>query len=281
MEAPEGDASRALKEVVGRSYVLAYREDVTQLEEALSREGLNPTVLRAKYTALEATYARATRTFLAHHSAWLRAAEHDGYTLICEADFVPCVGVGAMPTFWPLSDPLAWGYLYQGSPRLLALIGRKPYLRGHCAPLVAYVVNAPVARVLCDFFHYEMGRHDPTQYFPFDAYLQWTAMGRNCSAFIPEKHYGEHGGLPNPEHREFGIRRAGQHRADNLAARLHFLPQYTRNSRFTFLKVRAHGRLLGLARLLTNRWIVGTETYHNGFVTKARMYAIGLKRLLF
>lgn len=269
-----------LRDVVGRCYVIAFREDVTRLVEALSVERLNPEVLRATYTCREMAYARATRCLLSHHAAWRLAARNDGYTLVCEADFVPCLGMGGFPAFWPLDDHHAWGYLYQGSPRLLALVGPRPYLRGHCAPLVAYVINSAVARVLCDFFDEQMARHDPAKYFPFDAYLQWWLMAHGCSAYIPHRHYGEHGGQPNPEHRAFGIRRAGRHRADNLAARLHFLPQYSRGSWLRFGAVRAQARMLGLARLATNRWIVDTDAYRNDPLTKLRMLGIGLGRLI-
>ena len=201
--------------------------------------------------------------------------------MICESDFVPCEGLAALPTFWPTGDPLAWGYLYQGSPRLLALIGKERYLRGHCAPLVAYVVNASVARHLCAFFDDEMSRYDPREYFTFDAHLQWGVMGRGCQAFIPMKHYGEHGGRPNPEHGMQGIRRAGEHRADNLAGPLHFMPEYCEGSRWTYWYVRTTGRLYGLARLVTKRWIVTTNAYSLGLWDKIEMVAVGLKRLLF
>ena len=113
--------------------------------------------------------------------------------------------MGSFTSFWPLDDDLAWGYLYQGSPRILAMVGSKPYLRGHCAPTVAYVVNARVAKILCDFFEYEFARYDPAEYYTFEAHLQWWAMGRGAKAFIPLRHYGEHGGLPNPEHAQHGI----------------------------------------------------------------------------
>jgi hypothetical protein len=271
---------RRLCDVVRRTHILAYKEDVAPLAEALRREGLNPVVQRASYSAEELTYARATRTFINHHMAWKEAAEEEGYTLIVESDFVPCVGIGSFPVFWPEEDPLAWGYLYQGSPRLLALVGRERYLRGHAAPLVAYVINAPVARLFCDFFRSEMTRHDPTQYFTFDAHLQWFAMKRGSSAFITFRHYGEHGGLPNPEHAIYGLPRAGQHRADNLAGRLHFLPPYAGDSRLTYLAVRLHSRLLGLGRLATNRWVADTSEYDNGLWMKARMQAIGVARLM-
>lgn len=269
-----------LGEVVAQSYVLAYKEDVDQLVAALEKEKLKPTVLRAVYSEEEQTYSRNVRTFMNHHSAWQRAAKQDGYTLICESDYVPCLDVASFPTFWPTDDQLAWGYLYQGSPRLLALIGREKYLRGHCAPLVAYVVNAAVAKHLCDFFDFEMSKRDRRQYFSFDAFLQWSAMGRGCNAYMPMKHYGEHGGRANPEHGVHGMRRAGEHRADNLAGPLHFLPQYCEGSQSTYRLVRAKERLYGFARLLANKWIVNTSVYKLGLGDKIEMAAVGLKRLV-
>ena len=54
------------------------------------------------------------------------------------------------------ANPLAWGYLYQGSPRLLALIGSQPFLRGHTAPLVAYVINQGVAEIFLWYYEGEL-----------------------------------------------------------------------------------------------------------------------------
>lgn len=269
-----------LGEVVAQTYVLAYKEDIDPLVAALKAEKLNPTVLRAVYTKEEETYSRTVRTFMSHLSAWRRAAELEGYTLICEADFVPCKGLASFPTFWPSDDPLAWGYLYQGSPRLLALIGAEKYLRGHAAPLVAYVVNARVAAILCTCFYAEMAGREPQDFFAFDGALQWSAMGRGCRAFITVKHYGEHGGKANPEHGLHGVRRAGEHRADNLAGPLHFPPQYCEGSRLTYALVRMKERLYGLARLATNRWIFRTHAYPYSISNKIEMTVVGLKRLL-
>ena len=277
---PTDPAVISMNEVVNQSYVLAYQEDITSLVVALTKEKLNPTVLQASYSEEELLYSRNTRTFISHYKAWLLAADHDSYTLICESDFVPCVGLGSFPIFWSINNSSAWGYLYQGSPRLLAVIGEGEYLRGHCAPLVAYVINAQIAHILCDFFHDEMTRCDPKKYFTFDSHLQWFVMGRGGRAFIPRKHYGEHGGLPNPEHQESGIARAGRHRADNLAARLYFRPQYAENW-VKYIAVRTCARMLGWARLLSNRWITDTNVYYNGPKTKLKMNAIGMRRLLF
>jgi len=270
-----------LGEVVARSYVLAYREDVDSLVSALDQEKLNPTILRAVYTKEEETYSRVYRTLLNHYSAWQRAAEQDGYTLICEGDFVPCKDLASFPTFWPMNDPLAWGYLYQGSPRILALVGSERYLRVHCSPLVAYVVSRGVAKKLCGFLGAVMAGRTPQDYFSFDAFVQWWAMGEGCSAYMPMKHYGEHGGKANPEHGAQGIRRAGEHRADNLAGPLYFLPQYCEGSDLTYMLGRMKERCYGLARLATGRWFEPTESLPSTFAGRLEMKAMGLKRLLF
>jgi len=194
------------------------------------------------------TFPTNTRAFINHFRGWKEVAESPGFTLICEADFVPCKGFGTFPVFWPIQKRLAWGYLYQGSPRLLAW--QRPFLRGHCAPLVAYVINSSVAEVFLKFYEHEIREYGPQTYFSFDAHLQWWTMGRGCEAYIPMCHYGEHGGLPNPEHRRFGrLPRAGRHRADNLAGALAFLPQYAKGSWVRFWVERLEARALGWARL--------------------------------
>jgi hypothetical protein len=270
-----------LGQIISRSLILCYRERIDELEASLAAWDLKPQVLRGSYSAAELAYPAATRTLLNHRRAWEIAAGAPGYTLICEADFVPCRALRTLPVFWPTEDPMAWGYLYQGSPRLLAIVGPQRYLRGHCAPLVAYAVNGHVARCMLKFFDQAIERHGTTAYFTWDAQIQWWVMGQGAQAFMPPRHYGEHGGLPNPEHRQSGIvTRAGRHRADNLAGALAFLPQYAGGSRFRYLRERAVARVLGWARLLSGRWIVDTNVYPRNLRATARMYWIGVRRLL-
>ena len=239
-------------------------------------------MLRASYASLELEYPAATRTFMNHRHAWQIAAGATGYTLVCEADFVPCRSLGDLPVFWPTANPMAWGYLYQGSPRLLAIVGPQQYLRGHCAPLVAYIVNKPVAECMLRFFDREIEEYGTATYFTWDAHLQWWVMGQGAEAYIPVRQYGEHGGLPNPEHRKSGlVKREGRHRADNLAAPLAFLPQYANGSWLRFLRERAVARTLGWGQLLSGRWIVDTDTYCRPFRSTAQMYWTGFRRLLF
>jgi hypothetical protein len=272
---------KALRDVVSRSLIICYKEDVGELEAQLRLAGLAPTELRGIYTPEEQQYSAVIRCFLNHRNAWQIAAETPGYTLICEADFVPCRSLGEFPVFWPLENPLAWGYLYQGSPRLLNLVGATVFLRGHCAPLVSYVINQLVAKIMLRFFEHEIREYGREKYFAFDAHLQWWVMGQGGEAYIPLRHYGEHGGLPNPEHAKSKmVRRGGLHRADNLAGPLAFLPQYAQGSWHAFRLERAKARVFGWGRLLTGRWIIDTDVYKRDLRRTIDMQWIGVRRLL-
>jgi hypothetical protein len=280
-KANDVDHRSILRDVVKKAIVVAYREEVSRLVSSLTLEGFEVEVLRRQYTSEEMAYSRASRTFLSHHNAWRKAGETPGYTLICEADFVPCRGLGDFEVFWPKENAYAWGYLYQGSPRLLAIIGPQGFLRGHAAPTVCYVVNGTVASLMLKFFEYENERNDLRTYITFEAHLQWYLMGLGADAFIPMHHYGEHGGFPNPEHAKLGLlSNEGQHRADNLMSSLHFLPPYANGSYLSFFRVRLASHLLGFARLLTGRWIGRTDAYRLRPIDMIKMYLLGLRRLI-
>lgn len=166
-----------LSDVIQRSFILSYKEDVGLLESTLKDEKLQPTVIRASYSDEELTYSRMTRCLMNHYNAWKLAAKEQGYSLICESDFVPCKKIGELPTFWPLENPLAWAYLYLGSPRLMAIIGDENYLRCHSATTVAYVINSEVAQILIRFFNETTSQHPMTSYWPWDTHMQWGGHG--------------------------------------------------------------------------------------------------------
>ncbi|HEY9836036.1 MAG TPA: hypothetical protein V6D27_04010, partial [Vampirovibrionales bacterium] len=68
--------------------------------------------------------------------------------------------------------------------------------------------------------------------------------------------YGEHGGRPNPEHRQNQL--SSSHRADVLYGKLAFLPMYAGEAQEGTLKclgVRLQARLKGIGRLVTGRYI--------------------------
>jgi hypothetical protein len=273
--------NKSLRDVIDKVIVVAYQEDVSNLVSSLELEGFKVEISRPDYSPEEMTYRRSSRCLLNHRNAWKRALESPSYTLICEADFVPCRGIGDFEVFWPIEKVCAWGYLYQGSPRLLAMVGQRPFLRGHNATTVSYVVNRNVASLMLKFFEIEKKTYDFRSYFAWDAHLQWCVMGLGAEAFIPMRHYGEHGGLPNAEHGRLGaLPRDGYHHADNLMNSLHFLPQYANGSYVSYLRVRLGARLFGLGRLWTGRWISPTNVYDLSSLDVIKMYLIGLRRLI-
>ena len=272
---------QSLRDVIDKVIVIAYQEDVSNLVSSLELEGFKVEVSRPDYSPEEMTYRRSSRCLLNHCNAWKRALESPSYTLICEADFVPCRGIGDFEVFWPIQEACAWGYLYQGSPRLLAMVGQRPFLRAHNATTVSYVVNRNVASLMLTFFEIEKKTNDFRSYFAWDGHLQWYVMGLGAEAFIPMRHYGEHGGLPNLEHGGVGsLPRDGCHHADNLMNSLHFLPAYANESYLSYLWIRLGAHLRGFGRLLTGRWISKTNVYHLSWFDVFKMYLIGLRRLI-
>ncbi len=272
---------KQLRDVTTRSLIVCYKEDISALQNHLSASGLAPTELRGQYSPEELRLPAMTRCLINHRNAWRIAANTPGYTLICEADFVPCQDIGTLPVFWPDNNERAWGYLYQGSPRLLSLVGSERYLRAHCAPTVAYIINSWVAERLLQFFEVTSAANDMTKYFNFEVHIQWWLMGKGAEAYMPARHYGEHGGLPNVEHaRLSSLSRQGRHRADNLARPLAFLPEYARGSRLAFWKERIEARAYGWGRLASGRWISRTNVYTHNLSQTVAMQYIGLKRLM-
>ncbi len=137
-----------------------------------------------------------------------------------------------------------------------------------------------VARLLLRYFDEDVGPDRLATYFNFEAHLQWWAMGQGAEAYMPMRHYGEHGGVPNPEHAKLGGIKRPAHRADNLAAPLAFLPPYAKGRRLKLLAERCSGRMYGLARLFTGKWISDTNVYPRDLHQTAKMYWVGLRRLV-
>lgn len=270
---------QAIREVCSRCLIVCYKEDTSKLEAEMANSGFKVTALRGAYSPDEMHRPAAIRTLMNHRNAWQAAAQSEGYTLICEADFVPCRDIGSLPVFWPTENPRAWGYLYQGAPRLLSIVGKDRHLRAHCAPTVAYIVNATVAPLLLRYYEDVTARLGVDTYYNWETFLQWETMSYGAEAYMPLRHYGEHGGNPNPEHTGIVVR-AGRHRADNLVRPLAFLPEYARGSRLRFWAERIEARLLGLARLATGRWIVDTNVYARNFSKTVAMQLIGVRRIL-
>lgn len=281
-----------LRQLIQRTIILAYREDTSQLENTLRAAGLNPITQRRTYTPTEQTYSRTIRCLLNHTDAWrAAAAATDGYTLIVEADFVPCREFTDLPA--PLDPalhgPLAWAFLYAGGPRIIRVLPGG-YIWGHAACPVAVIVPPRLAGHLVEFSD-ELIRTTPdlTAYSLWDTIFQWHMMGHNAKCFMPYRHYGEHGGLPNPEHkaagaglvsditRKLNITVLNNHHAECLQRSLAFLPAYARGSRWIYLRTRLLAKCIGLARVVTGRVVESTQPMSRR--ERLRAYWIACKRL--
>lgn len=274
-----------LRSLVRRTIILAYREDTTELERCLAAEGFAPEIQRATYTPQEQTYSRTIRCLLNHLAAWRLAAATAGHTLVVEADFVPCRGLAALPApFDPnRHGPLTWAFLYGGGPRFLR-VEEGPFIMGHAACPVALLISPEVAVHLVAFAERIMRETpDLTAYSQWDTTFQWQIMGSGARCYVPLRHYGEHGGLPNPEHNAISaglVARLGvlqNHHAECLAGPLAFLPPYARGSRLRFLRTRALAKLVGFGRLLSGR-VVALES--STVAQRRRAYWLALRRLI-
>jgi hypothetical protein len=280
-----------LRSYIAQTLIVAYREDTSTLEQALRSEGLDPIVLRPEYTPLELTYSRTIRCLLNHTAAWRRASEVEGYTLVMEADFVPCRGFSDLPMpFAPESQgSAAWAFLYAGGPRIFKRLhdGSMP---GHSACPVACLISPQVGKWLCDYTREELVRHsDLTRYSLWDTQFQWHMMGKGATCFMPWRHYGEHGGISNPEHLKAGVGVAkrnplfrwlglgSNHHAEVLYAPLHFLPAYAKGSRSRLWRTRLEAKVTAVLKLTCGK--VATPDRECSMGERLRLYFSCVVRL--
>lgn len=281
----------AVGQLAPRAIILAYRENTDALEAALRAEGFEVAVQRAVYTAEELTYSRTIRCLLNHRDAWQKAARSDACTLIVESDFVPCRGLATLPApFDPARHgPLAWAFLYAGGPRII-WAREDGALEGHACCSVAMLVSPAAAAVLLRFVAHTTTGHDLTVHSLWDTRFQWWAMGEGARCFLPYRHYGEHGGIANPEHIDSRVgwtrhvpalarsELFNNHHAECLAGPLRFLPPYARGSRTRFLAQRLVARLIGWARLMLGR--VAAPAAELDAAARRRIRWIAFRRLL-
>jgi hypothetical protein len=247
----QGEIS-SIKDAVANTYIVSYQEDIEPLSIALREEGLSPIPVRMEYSAEQEKYASILKCMLTHQECWRRASESEGLALIVEADFVPVVGFGDMKVPYESSADSYLGYLYSCGPQLYD-ISERGFLRGHAGGLVAYLVDSTVANALLDFTEHLLSSHDPTQYRPFDSEIGFYLAKSGINSYITCKMLGEHGGIPNQEHKSWGLRKT--HRADSLANKLHFLPFYAEGSKLKYRWVRGYARLHGIGRLVYCRYL--------------------------
>ncbi|MBU7583318.1 MAG: LPS biosynthesis glycosyltransferase [Nostoc sp. TH1S01] len=249
-------ASLQIADVIGRAFIVAYKEQTNLLETALMKEGLQCSVLRQKHQPQYKAFSPSYLCLLNHLRAWQIAAREAQPTLIVEADFVPVVGFGKLPLpFNPYQTDVGMCWLYTCAPQIYS-ISADGYAEGFSVSTVAYIVTPQGAAKLIKFAEELIQTLKPNVYTTWDAHLDNFLRNYKLKNYIPFRNYGEHGGLPNLEHSRHGLSKT--HRADVLYNQLAFMPMYASIEGvdyFKFFSVRLQARIKGLARLLTGKFL--------------------------
>lgn len=245
-----------IADVIGRAFIIAYKESTHLLEEAFIKEGLRCEVLRQKHQPEYKNFSPSYLCLLNHLRAWKIAAKEKQPTLIVEADFVPVLGFGQLPLpFNPDRNNVGMCWLYTCAPQVYS-VSADGYAEGFSVSTVAYIVTPQGAEKLIEFAGEIMQKSEPNIYSVWDSKLDNFLRDRKLKNYIPFRNYGEHGGLPNLEHCRHGLSKT--HRADVLYNKLHFMPIYASKKAggyLKFLAVRLQSRLKGIARLVTGKFI--------------------------
>lgn len=233
--------------------IVTYKEDTRELRAALKADGFTAEEVKGPYTAEQLAYSAVMQALVNHANAWRIAAGRSRPTIVMEPDFVPVKGFGDLPVPVPPgkeADSLA--YLYSVGPEIWDLAA-PDIARARCGSVVAVVIPPTVAALLVEFFEEEVAANAAGNYRPWDSGMGYWLLARGVESYLPYRFYGEHGGLGNPEHARFGLGR--NHRADTLQGPLAFLPIYARGSVWRLYQGRLRGRLWGVLRLLSGRFL--------------------------
>jgi hypothetical protein len=177
-------------------------------------------------------------------------------TLIVEADFVPVLGFGKLPLPFNLNQSnvgVCW--LYTCAPQVYS-VSAEGYAEGFSVSTVAYIVTSQSAQYLLELAEEIREKVGATAYSSWDSTIDGFLRAKSLKNYIPLRNYGEHGGIPNPEHHKNGL--SATHQADVLYGKLAFVPLYAagENSRqLKFLSVRLQARLKGIARLASGKFL--------------------------
>lgn len=248
---------RTLRQGIDQTFVIAYREDTTMLEAIFQREQLSFKVLRQGEGEIPANFSRSYACLINHCKAWHQVMASGKAALIMEADFVPVNGMADLPMLCDLTDDrtgVAW--LYTCAPQLY-YVTAEGFAEGFSVSTVAYVVTPHAAMALLDLaeqIRLEYGEHT---YSPWDSKIEGFLRSRSFRCYIPFRNYGEHGGIPNPEHaqnRDRWKQLSRCHRADRLYGELAFLPAYASNI-WEFRQARLYAWIKGMGRLVLGKFL--------------------------
>ncbi|MEM9265217.1 MAG: LPS biosynthesis glycosyltransferase [Cyanobacteria bacterium P01_F01_bin.13] len=242
--------SNLLIETIGQTFILAYKEETDQLTSFLNSAGCQVEVLRQVHRSEYKAYSSSYLCLLNHRKAWERALLSEKPTLIVEADFVPVTNFAKLPApFDPADKQLGIAWLYTCAAQIYTITD-KGYAEGYSTAMVAYMVTKDSAWKLIELAAAVKADPGPKTYTPWDSGIEYYLRDRNFHNYVPWRNYGEHGGLPNPEHQQNNL--STTHRADILYGPLAFEPNYGH-----VLKERIYGRAKGLGRLFLNKYLRG------------------------
>ncbi|MDJ0704107.1 MAG: LPS biosynthesis glycosyltransferase [Leptolyngbyaceae cyanobacterium MO_188.B28] len=247
-----------LTDHLGKTFILAYQEETQDLTNSLTQAGCDCEVLRQAHQPEYKTYSRSFLCLMNHQGAWRRALQADKPTLIVEADFVPVNNFSQLPPPYESSENLGIAWLYTCAPQIYS-VSANGYAEGYSTSLVAYVITPQSAQNLLDHAATIETTKGPTAYSAWDSDIDSFLRDRGFRNYVPFRNYGEHGGLPNPEHHQNRLSKS--HRADLLYGKLAFTPLYAlsdgKKNRLKFLAIRCYARLKGIARLLLGKYLRG------------------------
>jgi hypothetical protein len=241
---------------MGKVLIIAYKELTDVLENSLIQEGFTPEVVRQSENPQMQDFSPSYRCLLNHRSAWEKALTESHPTLIIEADFVPVQGFAQLPLPFPGDRPdLGISWLYTCAPQLYS-VSDQGYAEGFSTSMVAYMITPKSAQFLIKLADYITAEVGPHQYSTWDSEIDSFLREHQFKNYIPFRNYGEHGGLPNPEHSQNQL--SSSHRADVLYGKLAFLPLYAspgNGGALPYFWVRLLARIKGIGRFLLGRYI--------------------------
>ncbi|WP_031293833.1 hypothetical protein [Leptolyngbya sp. Heron Island J] len=260
--------TQPLVDSIGHTFILAYREQTEPLATFLNSAGCQVEVLRQIHRSEYKTYSRSYLCLLNHRKAWEQALLSEKPTLIVEADFVPVANFAELPApFDPADKNLGIAWLYTCAAQIYNITDQG-YAQGYSTAMVAYIVTKKSAWRLIELAEAIQADPGPETYTPWDSGIEYYLRDRNFHNYVPWRNYGEHGGIPNPEHRQNNL--STTHRADVLYGPLAFDPPYGE-----LFKERTYGRIKGLGRLLLNRYLRGPVLRGSAHPGRLLRFAIG------
>lgn len=274
--------SSTLIKMTDRVYIVAHKEDTSRLESTLAAQGFKVRVQRGPYSEEQQRFSSQVKCFVNHQNVWRQVAAGDQRAIVVEADFVPVRAFGARPSPLPNDaddQTVGFAWLYSAGSTLYGF-DKHGFPHGHGNTMVAYILSPHAARMLLNFFEREINKLSRVdQYLPFDSILG-IYLRKECGIlnYIPIYLYGEHGGLPQPEHAANRVR--AWHQADILMDRLEYFPVYAKGSWVRYHAFRLRSIARGWLRLVLLRFY--DPRYINNDTSRGRLWMawFSLARLL-